>query len=85
MNERVEKKEEQKEEEEKEKKRENDTFLVLDFSLDVLDGVGGLDLEGDGLTSQSLHKNLHFCVLLLQAILISKYNVSFSDSRRTER
>ena len=26
------------------------TFLVLDLSLDVLDGVGGLHLEGDGLS-----------------------------------
>jgi hypothetical protein len=24
-----------------------DTFLVLDLALDVIDGVAGLDLEGD--------------------------------------
>ena len=36
-----------------------DTLLVLDLLLDVLDGVGALDLEGDGLASQSLDENLH--------------------------
>jgi len=36
-----------------------DTFLVLDLSLDVLDGVGWLDLEGDGLTGESLDEDLH--------------------------
>ena len=27
-----------------------DALLVLNFSLDVVDGVGGLPLEGDGLS-----------------------------------
>lgn len=27
-----------------------DTFLILDLGLDVLDSVGGLDIESDGLT-----------------------------------
>ena len=36
------------------------TLLILDFSLHVLNGVAGLDLQGDGLTSQSFHKDLHF-------------------------
>jgi len=35
------------------------TFLVLDFRLDVFDGVGSLHLEGDGLAGQSLHEDLH--------------------------
>ena len=35
------------------------TFLVLDLGLDVLYGVCGLDIKGDGLTSQSLDENLH--------------------------
>ena len=26
------------------------TYLILDLSLDVVDGVGGLHLEGDGLS-----------------------------------
>jgi len=36
-----------------------DPFLVLDFGLDILNRVAGLDLEGDGLAGQSLHKDLH--------------------------
>jgi len=35
------------------------TFLVLDLGLDILDGVGWLDLEGDGLTGESLDEDLH--------------------------
>ena len=31
----------------------------LDLSLDVLNGVRGLDLEGDGLAGQISHKDLH--------------------------
>merc|ERR1719403_636184 len=34
-------------------------FLVLDLGLDVLNAVRGLDLEGDGLSSQSLDEDLH--------------------------
>merc|ERR1711874_647923 len=34
-------------------------LLVLDLGLDVLDGVGGLDLKGDGLASQGLDEDLH--------------------------
>merc|ERR1719159_1477320 len=34
-------------------------FLILDLSLDVLDGVGWFDLEGDGLASQGLDEDLH--------------------------
>jgi len=36
-----------------------DSFLVLDLGLDVLNGVGWLDLEGDGLSSESLDEDLH--------------------------
>merc|ERR1711874_501639 len=36
-----------------------DTFLVLDLSLDVLDGVGWLDIEGDGLSGEGLDEDLH--------------------------
>ena len=35
------------------------TFLVLDLGLHVLDGVGGLDIKGDGLTREGLDENLH--------------------------
>ena len=34
------------------------TFLVLDLGLDVVDGVACLDIQGDGLDSQSLHEDL---------------------------
>ena len=36
-----------------------DTFLILDLGLDVLDSVSWLDIEGDGLTSESLDEDLH--------------------------
>jgi hypothetical protein len=35
------------------------TFLVLDLGLDIVDGVAALNLEGDGLPCQRLHKDLH--------------------------
>jgi hypothetical protein len=31
-----------------------DSFLVLDLGLDIVDGVGGLDLKGDGLAREGL-------------------------------
>ena len=34
-------------------------FLVLDLVLDVINSVGGLDLERDGLASQGLDEDLH--------------------------
>ncbi|KFV69466.1 hypothetical protein N307_07332, partial [Dryobates pubescens] len=34
-------------------------FLVLDLGLHILNGVTGLHLQGDGLASQGLHKDLH--------------------------
>merc|ERR1712029_1265638 len=34
-------------------------FLVLNFGLDILDGIRGFNLQGDGLASQSLDENLH--------------------------
>ena len=36
-----------------------DTLLVLDLALDVVDRIGRLDLEGDGLSRQGLDKDLH--------------------------
>merc|ERR1711998_1608 len=35
------------------------TLLILDLGLDVVNGVGGLDLKGDGLAGESLDKDLH--------------------------
>ena len=34
-------------------------LLVLDLRLDVVDGIGGLDLKGDGLAGESLNEDLH--------------------------
>jgi len=36
-----------------------DTLLVLDLGLHILDGIGSLDLEGDGLAREGLDENLH--------------------------
>ena len=36
-----------------------DTFLVLNLRLHVVNGVGRLDLERDGLAGQRLHEDLH--------------------------
>jgi hypothetical protein len=36
-----------------------DTFLILDLSFDVLDGVCWLNIKGDGFTSEGLDEDLH--------------------------
>jgi len=36
-----------------------DSFLVLNLLLDVLNGISRLDIEGNGLSSQSLDEDLH--------------------------
>ena len=38
-------------------------LLILDFGLDVVDGVRGLHLKGDGLAGQGLHENLHGSII----------------------
>ena len=37
-----------------------DAFLVLDFGLDVFDGVGLLDVEGDGLAGEGFDEDLYY-------------------------
>ena len=39
-----------------------DPLLILDLGLHILDGVAGLDIQGNGLTRQSLDENLHLVV-----------------------
>ena len=34
------------------------TLLVLDFGLHIVDSVGGLDVEGDGLAGEGLDEDL---------------------------
>ena len=36
-----------------------DAFFVLDLGLDVFNGVGWFNVQGDGLSSESLDKDLH--------------------------
>jgi len=36
-----------------------DTLLVLNLGLDVVDGVGGLNLESNGLAGEGLDEDLH--------------------------
>jgi len=36
-------------------------FLVLDLGLDIVDGIRGFDLEGDGLAREGLDEDLHGC------------------------
>lgn len=36
-----------------------DSLLVLDLGLDIVDGVRGLDLKGDGLSGEGLNEDLH--------------------------
>jgi len=35
------------------------SFLILDLRLDIVDGIGRFDIEGNGLARQRLHKDLH--------------------------
>ena len=36
-----------------------DTFLVLDLGLDVVNGIGGLDIKGDSLPCEGFHEDLY--------------------------
>jgi len=36
-----------------------DALLILNFGLDIVNGVAGLDVECDGLTGERLHEDLH--------------------------
>ena len=35
------------------------SLLVLDFGLDIFNGVGGFDLQSDGFSGQGLDEDLH--------------------------
>merc|ERR1711937_416380 len=35
------------------------TFLILNFLLDILNGITGFNIQSNSFTSQCLHKNLH--------------------------
>ena len=36
------------------------TFLILDLSLDIVNGVRGLDIKSDGLTGECFYENLWY-------------------------
>lgn len=38
-----------------------DALLVLNLGLDIVNGVGRLNLEGDGLAREGFDEDLHFC------------------------
>lgn len=59
-----------------------DAFLVLDFDFDILSGVTGPDLEGDGLPHQGLHKNLHLCVCWCEFARLPQPNTSATSLKR---
>ena len=46
-----------------------DSFLVLDLSLDVFNGVCWLNIKGDGFTCECFDENLHFWFLLLKVFI----------------
>ena len=68
-----------------------DALLVLDFSFDLLSGVTGVNLKGDGLALQCLHKDLYLCACggrgrgggSSVALLITSPVNSISNSKRT--
>ena len=41
-----------------------DTFLILDLSLDVLNGVCWLDFKGDGFTGEGFDEDLHVWLII---------------------
>lgn len=40
-----------------------DSLLILNLSLNIIDGVGRLNIKGDGLPGEGLNKDLHLLVL----------------------
>ncbi len=55
------------------------TLLVLDLLLDILDGVGRLNLEGDGLAGEGLHEDLHCWLLVCSAWLLGLWFYAFGQ------
>jgi hypothetical protein len=51
-----------------------DAFLVLNLGLDAFNGIGALDFQGNGFSSECLHEDLH-CLGLL--VLVALYLSNF--------
>ena len=47
-----------------------DALLVHDLCLEVLDGVGGLSLDGDGLAGKRLDKDLHDVIVAVGVLCV---------------
>ena len=47
--------------------------LTLDLGLDIVDGVGRFDLEGDGLTRQGFDENLHDGLVTKRQLLCTTF------------
>jgi hypothetical protein len=43
-----------------------DTFFVLDLSLNILNGISWLDIQGDGLSSKGFDENLHLVIVVVK-------------------
>jgi len=53
-------------------------FFILNLLLDVLNGVGALDLQSDGLASQCLYKDLHVVCMCMCVGLCKRCGVECS-------
>jgi hypothetical protein len=47
-----------------------DSFFILDFWFDIVNGVRRLNLEGNGFTRQSLDENLHYHISIMDLTAI---------------
>jgi len=47
-----------------------DSFLILDLSLNVVNGIRGLNLKGDGLSSQGFNEDLHVFLFFIKNNLL---------------
>merc|ERR1719334_1855657 len=53
------------------------SFLILDLGFNIVDGVTGFNLKGDGLTSQCFHKDLHVGTFALHLISVTICSLIF--------
>ena len=60
-----------------------DTLLVLDLRLDVVDGVGGLDLEGDGLAREARRQHVSTNPSRIPSTNVLTYTLAMSQGVRS--
>lgn len=61
------------------------TLLVLDFALDIVDGVGRFHLKGYGLAGQGLHKDLHVACRTRLGLQSSAKQYASEITRKVEK